>query len=144
MQSSYEASLIEHYRGVLARTRPAVQPRVVRPAPLIAPPPARIPSPAPKRHPRDFLIVSEPATRVDPPWHRLVQEVANSHGFELRVLTSMKRDRKACIARAEAFYRLYHEHDLSMAQIGRLMGDRDFTTVRYGIQKHEERMRQQA
>lgn len=46
------------------------------------------------------------------------------------------RNRETCAARHEAMYELRHKLNLSLPRIGRIMGDRDHTTVQNGIRKH--------
>lgn len=73
---------------------------------------------------------------------QILQEVAEDHGLTVSDLKG--RNKKAAYAwpRQLAMLRIYDETSLSMPQIGRLMGNRDHTTILYGMRAAERRIRQ--
>src|SRR5690606_25383533 len=123
---SYETDLIERYRAV--RERLTTAPVGEKPLPVYPGP-----TPTPTLPPRHRPSALE--------WREIVREVATEHGLDERELMQPGyRPQKIIIARHEAFYRLRHERLLSLAEIGRLMGGFDHTTVLHGIRRHDERM----
>lgn len=73
-------------------------------------------------------------------WTIIVDQVAEKHGVTAIDIRSARRDWKTCDARNEVFYRMRHETTLSIPKIGRLIGQRDHTTVLSGIHRHEARI----
>jgi chromosomal replication initiator protein len=76
-----------------------------------------------------------------PRWKLILREVCASHGVTLDQLTSHNRSKKFIDARMLAYYRLHKELGLSLPQIGRYIGDRDHSTVYYGIKRYELNLR---
>ena len=66
-------------------------------------------------------------------------EVAKRHGLTVKDLQSVRRHKDYVTARHEAFYFARELTDASLPAIGRFFGDRDHTTVLWGIKKHKER-----
>jgi chromosomal replication initiator protein len=76
-----------------------------------------------------------------PRWKLILREVCASHGVTLDQLISHNRSKKFIDARMLAYYRLHKELGLSLPQIGRYIGDRDHSTVFYGIKRYESNLR---
>lgn len=73
--------------------------------------------------------------------HDIAREIARQHGVRLRELVSDRRDRHLVTARQHAMWRMKYEcHHLSLPAIGRILGNRDHTTVLHGIRKHQQRI----
>ena len=131
--------LQQHYKAVRARLwagAPPPPPSVVRPPP---PPPRSTPTSDQFREAHELLkavgIVGVPR------WKLILREVCALHGVTLDQLTSHNRSKKFINARMLAYYRLHKELGLSLPQIGRYIGDRDHSTVFYGIKRHELNLR---
>ena len=88
-----------------------------------------IPPPKPAR---------KPASRQTA--RQILSEVCAKHRVDYQELIGDTRPRRITNARAEAYYRLRDERQLSWNQIGKLMGGKDHTTVYHGYQKHLERL----
>lgn len=68
-------------------------------------------------------------------------EVARKHGITLNELKGRRRAKHITAACQEAMWRMRKECQyLSFPQIGRLLGNRDHTTVLHGCRAHEKRM----
>ena len=67
----------------------------------------------------------------------ILKQVAAKHGVTLTDLHKGARWPEACQARWEAFYRLRTERNMTLKQIGELLGY-DHATVHYGISRHAE------
>jgi chromosomal replication initiator protein len=76
-----------------------------------------------------------------PKWKLIMREICEQHGISMDQLTSHSRGKKLIDARLLAYYRLNKELGLSLPQIGRYIGDRDHSTVYYGIKRHELNLR---
>jgi chromosomal replication initiation ATPase DnaA len=74
----------------------------------------------------------------------IANEIAKQHGFTFRQLISPRRDAKIAQARQHAMWQLDRDTNLSLPQIGKLMGDRDHTTILHGIRAHARRMAKDA
>lgn len=68
----------------------------------------------------------------------IVQEIANYYGVDLKVLQGRGRSRNIVVPRQVAMYLLREETELSLMDIGGLLGGRDHTTVMYGCEKMSE------
>jgi hypothetical protein len=73
-------------------------------------------------------------------WRIIVDQVAAKHNVSATDVRSARRTHAVVVARHECFYRLKHETTMSLPQIGRLMGNKDHTTVLNGIHRHEARI----
>jgi len=73
-------------------------------------------------------------------WRIIVDQVAAKHNTTVNDIRSARRGHEIVVARHECFYRLRHETTMSLPQIGRMMGNKDHTTVLHGIHKHEGRI----
>lgn len=86
-------------------------------------------------------------SRYSPQWptrhsqvHAIIQECADKHGIRVQDLKGPRRSKGFIPARHEAMYRLSEEMpNLSLPQIGRILGGRDHSTVIYGIKQHKKR-----
>lgn len=68
-------------------------------------------------------------------------EVARERHVLMRDIRSDNRCRAVVLARHEICWRCREETDLSLMQIGQVLGGKDHTTVLYGVKKHQERLR---
>lgn len=81
-----------------------------------------------------------PTPRKDPFFLRnLMQEIGKKHHITVEGMKSMRRYQSYFAARAEFCYRAYTESDANLTRIGRVLGDRDHTTVRNAIAVHCQR-----
>jgi hypothetical protein len=97
------------------------------PDPLDAPPPV-----APTPH------AKAPEAPVETPARRMLNEVAEKHNMPVAAFRSQSRTMPFINLRHEACYRLSTELGFSLMQIGRLMGNRDHTTVLNAIRRHKK------
>jgi len=67
----------------------------------------------------------------------ILREVAQQYGVSVEDIISARRDQKVVRPRQIVMYRLCYETDWSLPRIGRLLGDRDHTTVLNGRRKIE-------
>lgn len=70
----------------------------------------------------------------------IFRQVSKKYGYTRIQFESDSRQRNLVRARQELYARLCDELGLSLSATGRLVGDRDHTTVLYGKQKHYERV----
>ena len=68
----------------------------------------------------------------------IVEVIASPFGFEADELPSQKRNKDIAYSRQIAMYLCRQMTDLSLQQIGKELGNRDHTTVRHGIEKITE------
>lgn len=68
----------------------------------------------------------------------IVEVIASHFGFEADELISQKRNKDIAYSRQIAMYLCRQMTDLSLQQIGKELGNRDHTTVRHGIEKITE------
>lgn len=87
----------------------------------------------------DVILSEEPEVVVRPTLRQLLTETAVKHGFSLNELISHSRHKRLVHARQEFFYRATMETLHSYPMIGRHCGDRDHTTVMYGVQRYCDR-----
>lgn len=95
------------------------------PDPLDGPPPVEVPAKA-------------PAEAAETPARRILSEVADRHNMPVAAFRSDSRKMPFVRLRQEACYRLSMELGFSLSQIGRLMGNRDHTTVLNAIHMHKK------
>lgn len=84
----------------------------------------------------DNLDIPLPATMRE-----IAIRVAEAHGLTLADLRGPSRQRHIAWPRHEAFALVRDNTAQSLPQIGRYFGDRDHTTVLWGIRGHERRVR---
>jgi chromosomal replication initiator protein len=65
----------------------------------------------------------------------IITTVANHYGIDLEKLTGKRRDRKTALARQVAMYLLREQNHCGLAEIGRILGGRDHTTILHGYEK---------
>ena len=86
-------------------------------------------------------------TEVQP--KEVVRTVADAFGVEMERMLSRDRSRKVALPRQIAMYLLREESNISLPQIGDVLGGRDHTTVMYGCDKiadlleRDDRLRRQ-
>ena len=91
-------------------------------------------------------LIPEPQS-LEP--EQLVQAVAQTFGISNERMLSRDRSQQVALPRQVAMYLLREEAQLSLPQIGSLLGGRDHTTIMYGCQKiaemleSDERLRRQ-
>lgn len=66
---------------------------------------------------------------------QIIGAVAKYYGVEMDDLTSKKRDRDIALPRQIAMHIMREETEISLVEIGQLLGGRDHTTVMYGCEK---------
>ncbi len=69
---------------------------------------------------------------------KILEAVASSEGLAVGDLIGQNRSAKIAVPRQLAMYLLRHFNDISLPQIGELLGGRDHTTIMYGIRKVDE------
>jgi hypothetical protein len=127
-----------HYKAVRARLdggvkkEPAV--RLIYPEPAPAPYPDPLDSPAPVA----VEAPPAPAAPAETPARKILMEVAEKHKMPVGAFRSKSRTMPFINLRHEACYRLSMELHFSLMQIGRLMGNRDHTTVLNAIRRHKK------
>jgi len=81
------------------------------------------------------LLPSDSRQETFVPPHRIMDAVASYYGVPLQGLTGKRRDKKTALARQVAMYLLREQNHSSLADIGRILGGRDHTTVLHGYDK---------
>lgn len=97
-------------------------------------PPGAIPPPKPP------VVFTAGGEAPRSPYRRIAAEVAMAHGLSVADLRGPSVVRYIARARQEAFWRLRNETTISQPAIGKWFGDRDHTTVLWGVRKHQERL----
>ncbi len=77
---------------------------------------------------------------------KILDAVAESEGLDVKDLLGQNRSAKIAIPRQLAMYLLRTYNEISLPQIGEMLGGRDHTTVMYGIKKVgvDEKLRKRA
>lgn len=93
-----------------------------------------------------MIAVAWGETQIRPPYEtnqltRIILQVCAKHKVPYRHLVGTCRTRSLAWPRQEAYYRCYDETGLSFQRIGRAFGNRDFSTIRYGVLRYQERMK---
>lgn len=70
----------------------------------------------------------------------IIVAVASDYGLGKGDLVGRSRRFPVVRARQEAMWRLRTLRGLSLAQIGRMLGGRDHTTILHGVRRHEARL----
>jgi chromosomal replication initiation ATPase DnaA len=73
------------------------------------------------------------------PWRVIAHQVAKAHAVTLADLRGPSRKRSVAWPRHELMWRLNKQRGLGVTKIGRLLGERDHSTVVKGIAAHERR-----
>lgn len=72
---------------------------------------------------------------------RVIEGVAERHGLKMKDFESPARYRRLAWPRQEAYFEAYVQcPHISLPEIGRICGNRDHTTIRFGIIKHAKRI----
>jgi chromosomal replication initiator protein len=71
---------------------------------------------------------------------QILKEVSQAYGVTINDLRGDSRLRHIARPRQIAYVRLRDETDLSLPAIGRIMGNRDHTTILYGIRETRKRI----
>lgn len=142
----YEQQVIERAKDARKRLFGSA-PNVVRLAPLPVEPE---PEPEPEPIDKDAKIRSlelriaeleaQEAIRDPQGGRKLAKAVAKAHGISFKEMISVRRQKGLCRARQQAMWELREHTDLSLPQIGKLLGNRDHTTVLHGCRAHAARM----
>ena len=130
-----------HYKAVRARLDGGVKREA--PVRLICPKPAPAAYPDPLDTPAPVAAIIEmpdktPETPAETPARRILNEVADKHNMPVASFRSQSRTMPFINLRHEACYRLSTELGFSLSQIGRLMGNRDHTTIMNAIRRHKK------
>jgi chromosomal replication initiator protein len=80
----------------------------------------------------DLLITKQ---RKIPPADVVIAQVCAYYDIDIQAVTSKRRDRKVTQARQVAIYLLRERAQITLKDIGLLMGNRDHTTIRYACIK---------
>ena len=127
-----------HYKAVRARLNGGPVKKVA-PVRLIYPEDATGTYPDPLNLPASATTPTKaPEVPTETPARRIMAEVANKHNMPMAAFRSKSRTMSFINLRHEACYRLSTELGFSLMQIGRLMGNRDHTTVLNAIRRHKK------
>jgi chromosomal replication initiation ATPase DnaA len=72
--------------------------------------------------------------------HRIARAVAVAHGVSYNEMISHRRAKHLVRARQEAMWLLKKYTKLSLPLIGGILGNRDHTTIMYGVAAHQNRL----
>lgn len=136
------AEMIQNYAEVRAR----LMGRPQREAPTIIallPPPI---DPKPYEHiprQRDWINVSDNIEYVSQfrNSREILEAASKRYNVSIPEIKGTRRDKAFVKARHECCYRLSKELGYTLVQIGRILGNRDHTSVLSGIRRHELRLR---
>lgn len=134
----YERSIVEGYQ--FARARLNAGPMPVKQRRTFGPPVRYIP----RKPPLKFSIIDEEPMIVEPEFAclssaEIIAQVAHKHGLRVAEVKGDTRTVPIVAARQEAYWRLREERQLSWAQIGKLLGGKDHTTVLHGYRMHTKK-----
>jgi hypothetical protein len=136
-----------HYKAVRSRIENPVKklPAVRLVYPKLAPYPDPLDfKPAEPVESPPALLATIPAEPVpdtpETPAQTVLREVSEKHGLTVRQIQSIVRLKPYVLARQEASYRLNTELGFSLAQVGRMLGKRDHTTVLNAIQMYKKNL----
>ena len=133
-----------HYKAVRSRLdkpvkrEPPVRLIYPEPAPAAYPDPLDSPAPVAVEPPPPPPPLPPLAAPAETPARRILNEVAEKHKMPVASFRSKSRMMPFINLRHEACYRLSTELGFSLMQIGRLMGNRDHTTVLNAIRRHKK------
>lgn len=74
------------------------------------------------------------------PLNQILEDVARETGVSVACLIGPTRQAQTVRARHYAMWRMFTETGACFTQIAKVMGDRDHTSVRHAIQKHNQRI----
>jgi chromosomal replication initiator protein len=121
-----------HYKAVRSRLDGPVVKKLVPVARIEPPPVVEVVVEEPPVVAVQYPVLSET------PAQKILREVAEKHGLTVAELKSDARLKVYVHGRQEASYRLNTELGFSLKQIGRVLGNRDHTTVLNAIQKYKK------
>ena len=129
---------------VIARSFVSPQPTALpAPQPVIkaVPKPVEVLKPFKHRN-RDWLDISAilPTHSRLRTSNEIVFATAEKYRVSVAEIKGARRDKFIVKARHECCYRLSKEMGYSLTQIGKILGDRDHTSVLSGIRRHEKRL----
>ena len=129
---------------VIARSFVSPQPPALPPPqPVIkaVPKPVEVLKPFKHRN-RDWLDISAilPTHSRLRTSNEIVFATAEKYRVSVAEIKGARRDKFIVKARHECCYRLSKEMGYSLTQIGKILGDRDHTSVLSGIRRHEKRL----
>jgi chromosomal replication initiator protein len=75
-----------------------------------------------------------------PSLREIAEQVCKFRGVSMIDFMSSRKTKSVARARQEAYWRARHETTASLPQIGSAYGNRDHTTVLFGIRAHERRL----
>lgn len=84
--------------------------------------------------------MSLPRVKHRCPKRRFRQRCAEAFGVPEHRVIGARHLPDVVLARHAVAYGLYHKHGLNFCQIGALLGGRHHTTIRYGIEKFQQRL----
>lgn len=70
----------------------------------------------------------------------LLEAVAADYGLTPDDLTGPCRMHRIAHPRQELMWLLYRQGNMSLPQIGRFLGGRNHTTIKHGVERHQERI----
>lgn len=149
---TYTGARLRLYSGVTPPDKPR---RIIEPRPqshrpdyvILVPTPPPLPFVRPEsvvqKRVRDVIDLVRSRANDMPDaglWSDILDQVSAKYGVTRAAINSDRRSSDIVPARYEAMYRMSKEAHMSSPAIGRRMGNKDHTTVLYGIKKHAERM----
>ncbi len=81
------------------------------------------------------LLPSKTEQSSAPSPNQILQAVASYYGIAPGAITGKQRDKKTALTRQLAMYLLREQNHYSLAEIGKILGDRDHTTILHGHKK---------
>ena len=118
-----------HYKAVRNRLNGIPQKKDPLPKPAVKKKPKLEPKPE---------LVGEEKPRLTPltPAQIIIREVAGKHGVTTDDIRGVSRKVEFVRARQEAVYEIKKRLHMSLPLIGKVIGNKDHTTVLHGIRKH--------
>jgi len=83
---------------------------------------------------QDLVANDSQQETIFPP-QQIMEAVASYYGVSPQALTGKQRDKKTALARQVTMYLLRDQNHCGLADIGRILGGRDHTTVMHGYEK---------
>ena len=81
------------------------------------------------------LVANDTQQETIFPPQQIMEAVASYYGVSPQALTGKQRDKKTALARQVTMYLLRDQNHCGLADIGRILGGRDHTTVLHGYEK---------
>ena len=86
------------------------------------------------------LIAAAGRARTIPTWKTILRETAEAYGLSVEEVCGYRRTTPYVRARQQAMWRMKHELGWSLPEIGRRIGNKDRTTILWGIRQHQKRI----